>query len=294
MTEPADLLPRCSFPDPGTAVTCAVSGGADSLALLVLAVNAGCIVEAVHVDHGIREGSADEAVAVQAAAHRFGAAFRSVRISVETGPNLEARMRAARYGALPPDVLTGHTADDQAETLMLNLLRGSGSAGLAAMRHDRRPLLNLRRYETVALCASLGLRPLVDPTNLLPDYRRNRIRHELLPLANDVAQRDVVPLLNRTAALAREDDDLLEQLASALDPTDARQVSAAPRPLATRAIRRWLAPLLGGYPPDRDAVDRVLAVARGDAVACEVGGSVAIRRSGQRLAVRVSPDETAR
>src|SRR5205085_1693216 len=116
----AGLLDRCWFPPAGSEVTCAVSGGPDSLALLVLAVHAGCSVTAVHVDHGLRAGSDAEADVVAAAAHRFGARFRAERVAVGAGPNLEARARAARYRMLPSDVLTGHTADDQAETVLLN------------------------------------------------------------------------------------------------------------------------------------------------------------------------------
>ncbi len=127
----------------------AVSGGADSLALLVLARAAGCAVTAVHVDHGLREGTAREADVVRDAAARFGAAFRLVQLELAPGPNLEARAREARYAALPPEVLTGHTVDDRAETMLLNLLRGAGPDGLAArLEHGaRRPLLALRRAE---------------------------------------------------------------------------------------------------------------------------------------------------
>ena len=134
-----ELLARCDFPSAGSDVTCAVSGGADSLALLVLAVRAGCRVTAVHVDHGLRAGSAAEAEVVRRAAAEHGAAFRAQRVTVAPGPNVEARARAARYGALPADVLTGHTADDQAETVLLNLLRGAGLDGLAGMAPGRPP-----------------------------------------------------------------------------------------------------------------------------------------------------------
>ena len=91
---PAGLLARCTFPEPGTPLVCGVSGGADSLALLVLAVAAGCAVTAVHVDHGLRPGSAAEADVVRAAAERYGAGFRSVAVGVVPGPNLEARPAA--------------------------------------------------------------------------------------------------------------------------------------------------------------------------------------------------------
>ena len=113
----ADLLPRCSFPPPGAALFCAVSGGADSLALLVLAVAARCDVTAIHVDHGLRPESAGEAAVVAEAAALLGARFVAEKVSVRPGPNLEARARAARFSVLPDGVATGHTMDDQAETI---------------------------------------------------------------------------------------------------------------------------------------------------------------------------------
>jgi tRNA(Ile)-lysidine synthase len=282
------LAARCTFPPPGSAVACAVSGGADSLALLALAIDAGCRVTAIHVDHGLRPGSAAEADVVGAAAQRFGARFRAERVDVAAGPNMEARARAARYRALPPDVLTGHTADDQAETILLNLLRGAGLDGLAGMRAGpRRPLLALRRAETRALCEHLGLTPVDDPTNASPAFRRNRVRHDLLPLLDAIAERDVAAVVARQADLLRADADLLDELAGALDPTDARALAAAPVPIARRAVRRWLgasgAVPTDRHPPDAATVERVLTVARGDAVGCELGGGRSVRRSGQRL-----------
>ncbi|MDQ3145596.1 MAG: tRNA(Ile)-lysidine synthetase, partial [Actinomycetota bacterium] len=127
-------------------VVAGVSGGADSLALLVLSVEAGCEVTAVHVDHGLRPGSGDEAGVVAEAAARWGAAFRAESTVVEPGPNLEARAREARRSALGDGAMTGHTLDDQAETVLLNLLRGAGADGLAAMAPGPgKPLLGLRR-----------------------------------------------------------------------------------------------------------------------------------------------------
>jgi tRNA(Ile)-lysidine synthase len=285
------LLARCRFPAPGTAVTCAVSGGADSLALLVLALSAGCATTAIHVDHALRSGSAAEADVVADAAARFGARFVSRRVAVPPGPNLEARAREARYAVLPPDVLTGHTADDQAETVLLNLLRGAGTAGLAGMRRDRRPLLDLRRTDTAGLCTELGLTPVVDPTNASLAWRRNRVRQQLLPLLDDIAQRDVVPILARQADLLRDDADLLDELAAAIDVTDARALVAAPRPLARRAVRRWLS---GEHPPDAATVERVLAVAGGAARACDAGRGRRVERHGMRLQLVAVHAEVAR
>jgi tRNA(Ile)-lysidine synthase len=263
-----------------------VSGGPDSLALLVLARAAGCTVTAVHVDHGLRPGSADEAEVVRVAAVRFGAAFRSETVRVEPGPNLEARARAARYGVLPDGALTGHTADDQAETVLLNLLRGAGLNGLGGMHPERRPIRRLRRTETHALCAAVLLDPVRDPSNDDPAFRRNRVRHELLPRLSDVAGRDVVPVLARQADVLRDEALLLDELAAELDPTDAKALARAPVPLARRAVRNWVRAAQGGderHPPDGATVERVLAVARGDAIACEVGGGWRVERHRQRL-----------
>ena len=284
------LLGRCTFAPAGTAVTAAVSGGADSLALLVLAVAAGCDVPAVHVDHGLRAGSDREADVVAAAAERCGAAFRAERVEVADGPNLEARARAARWSVLPPDTCTGHTLDDRAETVLVNILRGAGTTGLSALRSGpQHPILGLRRAETVALCASEGLDVVVDPSNDDPRFVRNRIRHEVLPLLADVAGRDLVPVLARQAALLADDADLLDGLAAELDPTDARALAAAPRPLARAAVRAWLRPAGGGQPPSAAAVERVLAVADGTHVATEVVGGWRVRRSAGRLHLDPAP-----
>jgi tRNA(Ile)-lysidine synthase len=269
-----------------------VSGGADSLALLALATAAGCEVTAWHVDHGLRDDSDADGDVVADVAARYGAAVRHVRVDVDPGANLEDRARRARFAALPEGVHTGHTADDQAETVLLALLRGAGLDGLAGMSAGvrvRHPILALRRTDTVALCAEEGLAPVSDPTNTDPTIKRNRIRHELLPLANDIAGRDVVPLLARTAALARADAELLTTVAAAVDPTDAQALTAAPTAAARRAVRTWLvassAPGAPPYPPSAAAVERVLAVARGDAQACEVAGIGRIARHQQRLVI---------
>ncbi len=165
----------------------------------------------------------------QAIAERLGADFRVSRVSVAAGSNLEARARTARRAALGPDAMTGHTADDQAETLLLALLRGAGATGLGAIRPGRRhPILALRRAETRSLCTRLGLVVAEDPSNHDPRFRRNRIRHEVLPLLDDVAERDVTVLLARTADLLRADDQFLDELAAGIDPTDAPALVAAP------------------------------------------------------------------
>lgn len=253
--------------------------------MLALSVAAGCRSSAVHVDHGLRPGSGEEAEVVANAARRLGAGFRAVRAPVSPGPNLEARARAARFGALPDGALTAHTADDQTETVLLNLVRGAGLDGLAGIRPGpTKPLLGIRRWETGAVCRELGLEVVDDPSNADDAFRRNRIRHQVLPLLDEVAERDVVAVVARQCALLDDDARLLDELAQALDVTDARVLAAAPRPLARRAVRRWLVTELGAvHPFDGATVDRVLAVAAGTRRACEVAGGVRIARSAMRL-----------
>lgn len=278
------LLPRTRFPEPGTAVTCGVSGGADSTALAVLAVAWGCVVECVHVDHGLRPGSAVEAEVVAETASAIGATFRSERVEVVDGPDLESRARAARHAVLGPGALLGHTADDQAETVLLALLRGSGPTGLAGIPPERRPLLDLRRSETEAVCRAVGLRWVEDGSNRDPRFRRNRVRHELIPALCDVAGRDVVPLLVRAAGHQRDAVEALDHLAGDLDPADAAALRSAPRGIATTAVRRWWREVTGSaYAPDAAAVERILAVAALDAEATEVVGGWRVERSAGRL-----------
>lgn len=285
-----ELLTRCRFPPAGTDVVCAVSGGADSLALLALATAAELSATAVHVDHGLRPGSAVEAQVVAAAAERFGARFRAERVELADGGDLEQRARQARRKVLGADALTGHTADDQAETVVLNLLRGAGPHGLAAMTPGGvHPILGLRRAETVALCAALDLDPIQDPSNTDPRFQRNRIRHEVLPLLADVARRDPVPLLNRTADHARALTADVDALAAALDPTDSRAVAAAPPSVAVAALRMWLRDE-AGHPPSSGELERVLAVVRHEAVACELRGGRRVLRTDGILRLERLPE----
>jgi tRNA(Ile)-lysidine synthase len=257
-------------------VVVACSGGPDSLALLVIAAAADLEPIAVHVDHGLRADSAHDAAVVRDAATRLGVQSRCVAVEVAAGGNLEARARDARYAALErarveldaTAVLVAHTADDQAETVLLNLLRGSGASGLAGMPAKRgslvRPLLGARRADVHAVCAAAGLAPVVDPTNDDRVHRRNWVRLDALPALCEGAQRDLVPVLNRQAAVLRAEADLLDQLADALladagaDTPSVRALAAAHPALARRAVRRWL----GSPPPSLAEVDRVLAVAR--------------------------------
>lgn len=258
--------------------------------MLALGIAAGCVVTAVHVDHGQRPSGREEADRVERACAEVGAVFEATSVDVAPGSNLEARMRAARYQVLGRDAATGHTADDQAETVMINLLRGTGLVGLGAMSPGhRRPILSLRRHDTVEICRRLEWEPFLDPSNGDATFQRNRIRHEVMPLLNDVAGRDVVPLLTRSADHARSAAVELARQARALDPTDAKTLAKAPRPVAAIALQQWVRDVTGDeHPIDAAGITRVLAVAAGEVVAAEVTGGWRISRSNQRLSLDAS------
>jgi tRNA(Ile)-lysidine synthase len=258
----------CTFPSAGTPVDLAVSGGADSVAMLLLATEARCNVTVWYVDHGIRVESASEGMLVGVLAEQLGAKFVLRTVAVTDGPNLEARARDARYAELPAGVMVGHTADDLAETVLANLIRGTGVDGLAPMLRNEtvaRPILGIRRADTLALCQLAGVAVVDDPMNADPRYRRVRIRHELLPLLDSIAKRDVTPLLARMAQVTSDDVALLDGLAAEIDPTSARAVAAAPAALARRALNRWMvASGVGdGHPMGLATLERALAVAQG-------------------------------
>lgn len=234
-----------------------LSGGADSLALTAVAARLRPTT-ALIVDHGLQAGSADVAERAREQAIALGcvgAQILPVEVGSVGGP--EAAARTARYGALRTaregaPVLLAHTLDDQAETVLLGLGRGSGARSLAGMRaHDPpwcRPLLGIRRDTTVAVCAELGVVPWQDPHNSDPRFTRVRLRNEVLPLLEQVLGGGVAEALARTAAALREDTEALDAAAAEiripaqrLPIADLHGLSAAVR---RRVIRSWL--LAGG------------------------------------------------
>ncbi len=290
----------CDDLAPGTRVIVGCSGGTDSLALLALACATGLDAVAVYVDHGLRDTAHDRAVVADAAG-RFGIRWEALAVAVGAGANLEARARAARYEVLgraaarhaAAAILVAHTRDDQAETVLLNLMRGSAAAGLAGMRVQRgllrRPLLGLRRADTREICARLRLAPVHDPMNDDLRHRRVWLRREIIPHLERGANRDLVEVLARQADLLREDDELLDALARDVVPTgEALHVAAVlalARPLARRAVRAWL----GSPPPSLSTVDAVLAVAAGPDRASELPGGRRIERRGGYLHIAPTP-----
>ncbi|MFC6083414.1 tRNA lysidine(34) synthetase TilS [Sphaerisporangium aureirubrum] len=208
-------------------VLVACSGGGDSLALAAclgfVAPRMGVRGGLLSVDHGLQEGSAERARQVAELGDRLGLApaeVLTVVVGGEGGP--EAAARSARYGALDEAaerlgahvVLLGHTLNDQAETVLMRLARGSGTRSLAGMPAGfgvyRRPLLKITREATRAACDALGLKPWDDPHNEDPAYTRVRVRHDVLPAMEQALGPGVTEALARTAGLCRDDADALD------------------------------------------------------------------------------------
>ena len=238
----------------------ALSGGADSLALTAVAA-AVKPTTALIVDHGLQDGSQGVAATARDQAMALGCADAQVLcVEVGTAGGPEAAARTARYLALDAarggaPVLLAHTLDDQAETVLLGLGRGSGARSIAGMRPCDppwyRPLLNVRRADTHAACAELGLSPWQDPHNADRRFTRSRLRTEVLPLLEDVLGGGVAEALARTATALREDTDTLDDLArraltdvEAAAGLDVARLATLPQAVRRRVIRGWL--LAGG------------------------------------------------
>jgi tRNA(Ile)-lysidine synthase len=309
------------------AVLVACSGGADSLALAAAtafeAPRAGIRAGLVTVDHGLQAGSADQAARVTALGYELGLdPVETVVVEVGTGGGPEAAARTARYGALhdlatalDASVLLGHTLDDQAETVLLGLGRGSGPRSIAGMRPVDarwiRPFLGLRRSVTEAACDALGLAPWHDPHNDDPAFQRVRLRREVLPLLDDVLQGGVAEALARTAALVRDDLDALDAVIDSLSATghggagvvdhgavlDVAAIAGQPRAIRTRLLRQW-ARRNGAGPLSAEhtaALDALVANWHGQGPLDLPGGRRAVRTSGRlEISTQISePQEQA-
>ena len=271
---------------PGDVVAVACSGGADSLALASATVfeghKLGLRVVGVTVDHGLQPGSADQAARVVSQLAALGVdETLTATVSVDAGSGVgpEAAAREARYAVLEEvaahlgaaRVLLGHTLDDQAETVLLGLTRGSGGRSLQGMRPGfgvfARPLLGVRRDDTITACQVEGLEAWDDPHNHDPGYTRVRVRERVLPVLEDELGPGIAATLARTADQLRDDTALLDELAArVLDDArreaglDVEALRAQPPSLRHRALHR--AALEAGVPAAELTRAHVLEVDR--------------------------------
>ncbi len=283
----------------------ACSGGADSLALAAatafVAPRQGWRAGLITVDHGLQEGSGERAAAVVGWASEAFDVAESVRVSVGSKGGPEAAARDARYEALAKAaatggarmVLLGHTEDDQAETVLLALARGSGPRGLAGMpvSHERdgvrffRPLLTVSRATCRRACVALGLTPWEDPHNTDPAYARARVRSGVMPVLVEALGADVVPNLARTARLLAADQQYLESVAAAHDSLVAEDLARLAEPIRTRVLRAWALSL--GVPGAAlshrhiEALDALVTDWHGQGPTMLPGGVVVQRKSGR-------------
>lgn len=298
----------------GARVLVACSGGADSLALAAAlafeAPRAGLRGGGLTVDHGLQSGSARHARIVVRTLHDLGLVpVEQLSVTVGRAGGPEAAARGARYTALAEAadrldawaVLLGHTRDDQAETVLLGLARGSGARSLSGMApvagRYRRPLLGVRRAATRQACAAAGLRPWDDPHNSDPGYARVRVRNRALPALEAELGPGMTEALARSAELLRDDADALDAWASrarvrARDPDgglDAKVLAELPRAVRTRVLRS--AALDAGAPATDltathvGAVDALVTAWRGQR-RIELPGGVAARRVSGRVTFR--------
>ncbi|GAB3211318.1 tRNA lysidine(34) synthetase TilS [Marinactinospora endophytica] len=247
----------------GDLVLVACSGGPDSLALAAatafVAPRAGLRAGGVTVDHGLQPGSAERAAQVAATLRGLGLdPVEDVAVTVAARGGPEGAARTARYAALETAadrhraaaVLLGHTRDDQAETVLLRLARGSGARSLAGMAPSSgrylRPLLELDRATVHTAATEMGFDPWIDPHNSDPSYARSRVRHDALPALERTLGPGIAAALARTASLLRDDADALDSWAEQAardaeapgEGLDVKVLADLPRAIRTRVLRR--------------------------------------------------------
>ena len=284
----------------------ALSGGADSAALAYLLVHLGRGFRAVHVNHRLA-ASARLEEAARAVARLLGADLEVAGIEIPHGASMEAQARTARYRALlaslrPEEtLLTAHTRDDQAETVMMNLLRGSGPAGLAGISPESgalaRPMLAVTRSETRELAALAELPYLDDPSNLDTSYRRNAMRLEVIPELSARFNPKLVEALARTAERIGFDETHLQAEAGAVPVLREGQsfalplgaLSAVTRPIADRALRRCLALIRPPHSGSSAELDDVWRVATRTRKSVALAGGLEVAHEGPLLRFRLAP-----
>lgn len=272
--------------------TVALSGGADSAALAFLALRHGAAADALHVDHGLPASAMLREAAIEIAA-KLDLDLEIVAVEVGDGASPEEQARIARYGVLDgwrQTVLTAHTKDDNAETILINLIRGTAATGLGGIPYHRpphtyRPTLDITRAETREIASLLGLSFRDDPMNFDLDVMRNRIRHEIIPRAREMNPR-VIDALARAATAVTADSTLLDGMVDHIDTTSGVAIGilvTLPRPLANRLLGRLISSAGVGLTEDRLA--RVWSVVEGRSERQDLAEGLAVIRRGAMVVV---------
>lgn len=295
----ASVVERARSRTPNAPIVVALSGGADSAVCLWVVLGLGRPVRAVFIDHGFPESGMMEQAAVDVA-KGFGVDLDRVPVVVAGNAGPEAAARSARYRALEGSLrtdevlVTGHTADDDAETVLANLLRGAGATGLGGIPGERgriaRPLLDVWRAETRQLAVEEDLPVREDPANSTAEPLRNRLRRELLPFLESQYSSGLRAQLHRTSGLAASDDAALDAAAAGIEihrlPDRVRlaypQLLTVPPAVAARAVRRALRLLSPPYPGSSSDVLTVLGVAAGGPPG-ELAGGFRVVRNGPHV-----------
>jgi tRNA(Ile)-lysidine synthase len=309
------VKPHLARLEAGDIVLVAVSGGADSLALasavLTEAKQSAITPIAVTIDHQLQSGSGAQAEKVEKQLKEMGygkVIVKKVVVTTESG--LEAGARDARYQALSAcaaqekatKVFLGHTRDDQAETVLLGLARGSGTRSLSGMAIENgiylRPLLHITRAETVAVCKELGFEPWNDPHNGNTEFSRIRVRTEVLPVMEDKLGPGIAAALARSAGILRDDADALDEIAqseisaSDLANLDCEHLATLARAIRSRVLRAALyaagAPS-GSITADHLAAVEALVTSWHGQGAVSLPGGVKVERISGRLSLLAQP-----
>ena len=299
----------------GDSAIVAVSGGADSLALAYALIkeapNLAITLIAVTIDHQLQTGSGEQAKKVQEQLKSMG--YQEViveKVSVVEKSGVEADARTARYAALDSiahaygasQIFLGHTRDDQAETVLLGLARGSGTRSLSGMATVNgkyaRPFLQLTRSQTVAACDEAAITPWNDPHNANEKFSRVRVRNKVMPVMEEEIGPGIAAALARSAAILRDDADALDEMAQAvisrvdLSDLDCAALAELPRAIRSRILRAAI--YAAGAPSGSVSADHLSGVEalvtswRGQGEASLPGGVKVARISG-RLSLLARP-----
>ncbi|MFN8016445.1 MAG: tRNA lysidine(34) synthetase TilS [Acidimicrobiia bacterium] len=285
-------------------VIVACSGGADSIALALIFKAFNIDFALCYIEHGLNPATVQCELITKDLAQKLDVPFfyQHLNLVQDLNANIEATARQHRYEALEKIrvthnydlIATAHHEDDLAETFFINLMRGSGS-GVSSLKKKRnhivRPLLHWRKKDLMSFVEALNFEYFHDESNDDKRFVRNRVRHELIPLLNEIAGRDVTPLIARSSKIFQSDNEYLNKLASQVWPkgeASTKDLRGLDPVIQVHALRNWII----GYPPSEDEMDRILQVVNHEIVSTQISGDRTIWRRGAVLYQDVTSTRT--